>query len=298
MSNLPARETRSPPQLKSVGPQVAYNSRMSRISAVKPYRWLARYYDEFFSPARLPLDEAREHILGRILTRAESACDLACGTGDTALKLASRGMKTYAVDASADMCRLAREKAARAGLPVRVIRADMRAFRLPEPVDLITCEGDALNHIPRSADLSKVAHAVERALRPGGHFFFDVNNSLGFSRYWTGVVWLERPGVVLVMRNGHNDQASRAWSDVEWFIRDGSCWRRRHERVQEVCWDSGEVRRVFQAAGFDRIRAWDAARFFRSDFIQSSTGTGRPSKLKPTIGPGCRTFYVARKRSA
>lgn len=256
---------------------------MPRTSAVKPYRWLAQYYDEFFSPIRLPIDAARDRILGRILTRAESACDLACGTGDTALSLARKGIKMYAVDGSALMCRIAREKAARARLPVRVIRADMREFRLPEQVDLITCEGDALNHIPRSADLRKVAKAVERALRPGGHFFFDVNNSLGFERYWTGAVWLEKPGVVLVMRNGHNRQASRAWSDIEWFIRDGSCWRHRHERVEEVCWDSDEVDRIFRATGFDQLRAWDAAPFFKGD---------------SAIGPGCRTFYVARKRPA
>ncbi len=57
------------------------------------------------------------------------------------------------------------------------------------------------------------AKAVARALRPGSHSFFDVNNSLGFERYWSGHVWVEKPGVVLVMRNGHNRQADRAWSD-------------------------------------------------------------------------------------
>ena len=67
----------------------------------------------------------------------------------------------------------------------------MRTFRLPKAMDLITCEFDALNHVPRKADLRRVARAVARALRAGGHFLFDVNNSLGFERYWAGAVWMQ-----------------------------------------------------------------------------------------------------------
>jgi SAM-dependent methyltransferase len=186
----------------------------------------------------------------------------------------------YAVDLSPLMCCLAREKAKRARLPVHVLRADMRNFRLPERVDLITCEFDALNHVPRRADLRQVAKSVERALRPGGHFFFDVNNAPGFERYWSGTTWVEKPGVAMVMRSGHNRHASRAWIDIEWFIREGKLWRRRQERVEEICWSPDEIRRTFREAGFDQLRAWDATPFF---------------KKNPLIGPGCRTIYLARK---
>lgn len=253
---------------------------MPRISTVTPYRWLARYYDEFFSSFRFPIDAAREHALGRILPQVEAACDLGCGTGTTALILARKGITVYAVDLSPLMCELARAKARRARLPIFVLQADMRSFRLPQTVDLITCESDALNHVPRRTDLQKVARAVARALRPGGYFFFDVNNSLGFQRYWTGTAWIEKPRVVVVMRNRHNLQANVAWSDLEWFIRDGSCWRRSQERIKEVCWSSHEVRRIFRNANFDQMRVWDAAPFFKNNQL---------------IRPGCRTFYLARK---
>ena len=253
---------------------------MPSSSMIRPYRWLAQYYDELFSFHRVPFDAAREHILGRILPHVETACDLACGTGTTALLLARQGIKMYGVDLSPWMCRLARRKAERAGLTVRVLRADMRSFRLPEKVDLITCEFDALNHVPRSMDLRRVARAVGRALRPGGHFFFDVNNSKGFKRFWSRTLWFEKADVVMVMRNGHNRQADRARSDIEWFFREGRYWRRQHERVEEVCWSSSEVRRTLRDAGFDPVRAWDATPFFEHN---------------PLIRPGCRTVYLARK---
>jgi len=223
---------------------------------------------------------ARARVLGGILPHVEAACDLACGTGTTALIFARKGIRTFAVDLSPAMCRLAREKADSARLDIRVIRADMRSFQLPEPVDLVTCECDALNHVPSKADLRRVATAVSRALRPGGYFFFDVNNSKGFERYWSGTHWMEKPSVVLLMRNGHSRRADRAWSDVEWFIRDGNCWRRRHERVEEVCWSSEEIQSALKRAGFDRVRAWDAAPFFKNN---------------PMIVRGCRTIYLARK---
>jgi hypothetical protein len=40
------------------------------------------------------------------------------------------------------------------------------------------------------------------------------------------------------------------------------------------------MRRMFERSGFDRFRAWDAAPYFQRDSL---------------IGPGCRTFYLARK---
>ena len=243
------------------------------------YRVLAQYYDELFQPFRSPIDMAREHVLGRILPRVKTACDLACGTGTTALMLAQRGVRVYGVDLSQKMCQLTREKARRANLSVRVLHADMRTFRLPEPVDLILSEYDAVNHVPHKSDLRKVATAAHRALRPGGYFHFDVNNAPGFKKYWIGTFWIEKPNLLVSMRNGHSPQLDRAWTDIDLFVREGKHWQRHHERVEEVCWDSAEVRRIFREAGFDRLRAWDAARFWKN----------------PSLPRGCRTIYLAHK---
>ena len=245
------------------------------------YHWLAQYYDQVFSFAPAWSAPARRTILDPILPGVRSACDVACGTGSTAVALAQRGIRMFAVDLSPGMCRAAREKARRAGVRVRVIPADMREFRLPEPVDLVTCEFDALNHVPEERDLARVARAVSRALRPGGHFYFDVNNSLAFRKLWAVTWWIERDGVAVVMHGGYDRERDRAWIDVEWFIAEGGLWRRRHERVEEVCWTAAEIHGTLRTAGFGRIRRWDAAPLLkRSD---------------PTLPPGCRTYYLAQK---
>ena len=251
---------------------------MDRAGRVQPYRWLAEYYDEIFAFGGAWADAAREHVLGSTLPRVKSACDLACGTGRTALLLARRGIRAFGVDLSPAMCRVARRKVRAAGLPVRIIQADMRSFRLPQKVDLVLCEFDALNHVPRESDLPRVARAVARALSPGGWFYFDVNNSPSFRHAWPLTWFLDRPDVVLVMHGGYDARRDRAWSEVEWFIREGRRWRRERERVEEVCWTPQEICAALRAAGFKQIRSWDAMPFFKND---------------PIIRPGYRTVYLA-----
>jgi SAM-dependent methyltransferase len=248
---------------------------------VRPYHYLALYYDsmflEFGQKVGRPM---RNEILGPLMKNVHSACDLACGTGTAALDLARQGIRTYAVDLSPGMCRAARAKAKRAAVKIQVIRADMRDFRLPEPVDLITCEFDAINHVPAKEDLKQVAACAAAALTPGGHFCFDANNLLSFKKVWRGAWWNEQPGVVMVMRSNYDAKRRMGVSDVEWFIQEGKLWRRRSERVEEVCWTATEIRETLRAAGFGRIRTWDQARFFGKDF---------------PLTKGCRTVWLARK---
>jgi SAM-dependent methyltransferase len=245
---------------------------------VRPYRWLAEYYDHLFE-LRRPFETARKRVIGPILPSVRSACDLCCGTGTFAVSMAGNGMRMFAVDLSPGMCRITRRKANDAGVAIRVIRADMRDFELPQRVDLITCEFDALNHVPEKRDLQRVLRCVIRALQPRGHFAFDVNNRLAFERVWSNTWFVDKDPVAMVMHGGHMPRSDRAWTDVEWFVRDGKTWTRHHEHVEEVCWSATEMRSALQQVGFEKIRAWDAAPFFDDAFTR----------------PGYRTFWLARK---
>src|ERR1017187_3370932 len=137
---------------------------------------LAEHFDRVFTGYRGFIDAAHRAIVEPILPKSASPATW------RAARARRRSPWRPAVSertawVSPRACRAPpRRKARERKLPLRVIQADMRDFRLPEPVDLILSEYDAINHVPRHSDLRRVSSAVAGALNPGGWFFFDVNN--------------------------------------------------------------------------------------------------------------------------
>ena len=252
---------------------------MDPVIETTPYTLLGRFYDRLTRFAPAMNRRARRRVLGRILPRVRSACDLGCGSGTTAVELARKGIEVWAVDASPTQCREARAKARRARVPVRVLNADMRRFSLPEPVDLVLSEFNALNHLARKADLAPVFRRVARALRPGGWFHFDVNMWPTYRDYYPVARWEEGPGFCLTTHGGFDRRRGRAWLVCEWFVREGRVWRRYRERIEDSWWTHAEIRSALRGAGFTRIRSWDGTRI-------------RPPVVKPR--PGFDRYYLAR----
>jgi SAM-dependent methyltransferase len=223
---------------------------------------------------------ARRKVLGRILERVRTACDLGCGQGSTAIELAGRGLKVYAVDASPAQCREARKRVRRAGVPVRVIHADMRRFTLPEPVDLVLSEFNPINHLPRKSDLDVAFCRVAGALRPGGWFAFDLNMWPTYKHYSPLTWWEEGPGFCVTMHGAIDKRRQRGWLDCEWFVREGRAWQRYRERIEDTWWTHAEIVAALRRAGFTRIRSWDGTRV-------------RPRSMKSRRG--FDRYYLAQK---
>lgn len=102
----------------------------------------------------------------------KTSMDLACGTGVLCEILRDQGIASAGMDFSVGMIDIARNRDSR--IPYEV--ADMTTFRPDKQYDLVTCTGDAVNHIPELADVEKIFQNVYAYLSPGGYFIFDLLN--------------------------------------------------------------------------------------------------------------------------
>ena len=123
------------------------------------------YYPEIFGQQLL-------EWLRRRGWKPEKCMDLACGTGVLCELLKKNGIRASGMDLSAGMIEIAR-----AGDPeIRYSVADMVTFCPEESFDLVTCTGDAINHIPDLGDVERIFRNVYNFLNPGGWFVFDILN--------------------------------------------------------------------------------------------------------------------------
>ena len=123
------------------------------------------YYPEIFGQQLLQWLKQKE-------LSPKNAMDLACGTGVLCRILQQAGIQAAGMDYSAGMIDIARS--ADDGIPYAV--ADMITFCPQQQYDLVTCTGDAINHIGSLDDVGRIFENVYAYTSPGGYFVFDILN--------------------------------------------------------------------------------------------------------------------------
>ncbi len=121
------------------------------------------YYPEAFGEQLLAWMDARQ-------IRPRTALDLGCGTGILCEILYGQGIGVRGMDLSAGMIAIAREGTPE--IPYDV--ANMVTYRPEGPFDLVTCTGDALNHIPELGDIRQIFENIHGYLAPEGWLVFDI----------------------------------------------------------------------------------------------------------------------------
>ncbi len=123
---------------------------------------LAAQYDELWTNAPIGRlqREAVWRGIGQTFRRGHKVLDLGCGTGEDALRLAARGVRVTAIDASPEMVRVARER----GVSATVLPVE-RLKQLEGRFDGALSNFGVLNCVP---DLAALRAPLSRLIRPGG----------------------------------------------------------------------------------------------------------------------------------
>ena len=123
------------------------------------------YYPEAFGEQLLQWMDAQNF-------HPKTSMDLACGTGVLCEILHDQGIQSAGMDFSSGMIDIARSRSAQ--IPYEV--ADMTTYCPDRQFDLVTCTGDAVNHIAALSDVESIFRNVFNYLAPGGYFIFDLLN--------------------------------------------------------------------------------------------------------------------------
>jgi SAM-dependent methyltransferase len=207
----------------------------------------ANFYDLFHSDK--PYDVEVEFL--DLLLRENASgpsnrlLDLACGTGQHAVRLARRGWDVTGVDQSHEMLRKARDRSP--GQNVQFLQQDMRDLELPiTEFDAAVCLFDSIGYVVTNEAVAETLAGVRRHLRHGGLFVVEFWHAPPMLSSFDPVrvrEWQTRDGVVLRTSRTKLDvvsQVARVEYDVYYLRSDGTYdrWTEVHENrfflVQEM----------------------------------------------------------------
>ena len=227
------------------------------------YEALAGYYDELTDDVGYAhRADHIEKLFKKSRIPIHTVLDLACGTGTMTAILTERGYELIAVDGSADMLMVAREKAeGLQGEPPIFLEQPMPELDLYGTVDAAICCLDSLNYLTRPADVQKTFERLHLFIAPGGLLVFDISSALKL-RELDGQVFLdETDDVYCVWRAEYQkrNQTVTYWMDI-FSQREDGAWDRSFEEHRQRAYEVDDLKTWLMEAGFTNIRTYGDCR--------------------------------------
>jgi len=189
---------------------------------------------------------------------ARSWLDLCCGTGSLLELVIEAGFLAVGLDASPHQLRHARRNAPRA----RLVKADVRAFRLQERFDVITCMFDSLNYLTRKRDLERALRCARRHMAERGLFIFDVNTFGGLQDNWCRTSTMRETKLLTIIESSFDEKRAIGRCLITGFIKEGRRYRRFEEEHIQRGYRAEEIDTLLERVGF-AFRKHDGSTFSR-----------------------------------
>lgn len=221
------------------------------------YVTLASVYDGFTGDVDYKsIADFYEQIFDRYGADVKTILDLACGTGNMTVELASRGYELIGTDMSADMLSVASEKIAEGNFDVApmLLNQSMEKLDLYGTVDAAVCCLDGLDYVEPES-LPEVFSRLMLFIRPGGVLVFDVNTPEKL-RGLDGQVFIdETDDAYCVWRAEFDEEENAVFYGMDIFrLEYDGRWSRDFEEHKEYAHDPKMIMSLLKSAGFREIR--------------------------------------------
>ncbi len=203
----PPRSNKRPPPPRALAEKERAVKEAAQKRKVRPW-WEEVFGDDYvratFTPSQRQIAREVDFIQSSLgVQPGGMVLDLACGSGEHAVELASRGFAVVGYDLSISQLAQAQEVAQERDQKLNFLQGDMREMAFEETFDAVYCWGSSFGYFEEEKNI-QVAQRMLKALRPGGTLLLEVANRDYVAAQSPSSVWFEGDGC-LCMDDAHLD---------------------------------------------------------------------------------------------
>ncbi len=220
------------------------------------YETFAAVYDAIMDDSLYDLWE--DFTLRHLPNDTKTILELACGTGDLAIRLKQKGFDVTGLDLSQEMLTMADAKAFQEGAELQWVQGDMRDLKGIGEFDSVTCYSDSLCYLKSEPDMQQTFDEVYQVLAENGLFLFDVHSVYqveeGFKEYSFhdqtedfAFLWDSYPG----------EEEYSVEHFLTFFVKEEEdTFIRKDELHQERTYPVKDYLRMLENAGFSKVEVY------------------------------------------
>lgn len=199
-----------------------------------------------------------ENLFSRHDAEPDTICELACGTGNMTEQIKARGYDVTGVDISRDMLTAASGKLK----GTRLVCSDMSKYNENVKYDAFLCMIDGVNYVIEPKRLERTFKNVRSMLNDGGVFIFDVSTRYKLKHVIGSETFIHSDyDVFYSWQNNYIEKYSLSDMLLNFFVREGSRYRRFEERHLQRGYSEQQLKILLQRAGFSDIAVYDEMSF-------------------------------------
>lgn len=233
--------------------KVVYNRSMERTEWFEKEKFWLEYGPIMFDEQRWAEASAVAEAVCAItgVARGGTVLDAGCGPGRISVELALCGMKVTGVDLIQPFLDAAAESARDEGVPLTLVKADLRSFESAEKFDAAVNLYTSFGYCDTVDDDMKILRSIFGALKDGGTFILE---SLGREiavRTFTEGEWFTRAGKTVLTEF----TVCGAWEGLSsrWILIDEKTGARTEHTFVQRLYPATELRAMLFECGFSAV---------------------------------------------